>query len=282
MSTPPTSEDSPSSVPSPTGPHRTGADSSGRRLRPANLPVMSRRGLLAALRETAIVVFGVLIALWVNNWNERRTETRLERQYLQRIVEDLTADTAMFGQMLAITQEKAESLGLLGPLLRSNDQIPDTLGFLRAIIRSASLSWAHPPVRRTTFSELENTGDLRLISDPGLRSRITEYYFFAGDEANRIDQRRTGYGALSYRLLPHMSYGMLGGKPEQEAGGVSDVAYLEALTEDDRRRLVQTARDSELSDLVQAEENFTRFAARSQAEVQRRAVALLSDLEARL
>ena len=248
----------------------------------SELPIFSRRGLTAALRETAIVVLGVLIALWVNNWNERRTERRLEREYLSRLTEDLKADTAMFRQMLQAAEDKEEDLRIVGPLLRSRAELPDTVRFLEAIIGSANLSWAAPPVRRTTFQELENTGDFRLISDANLRVLIISYYFFAADEANRVDRRRTGYGALSYQLIPHSGYGMLGIRRVEEAGGMRDAIILEGLSSTERKRLVELARASELGDLVQAEENFARFFSRSQEEVQKRSVALLNQIERRI
>jgi hypothetical protein len=259
-------------------PPSTDADSSS--LPVVDLPILSRRGLKAALRETAIVVLGVLIALWVNNWNGRRTEERLEREYLSRLAEDLHADTAMIRQMLQVAEDKAVGLQIIAPWLRSATELPDTIRFLRAVIGSASLSWAHPPVRRTTFQELENTGDLRLISDARLRALVISYYFFAADEANRVDQRRTGYGRLSYQLVPHRGYGMLGIQRDEEAGGSTDATYLEGLSGSERRRLVDLTRSSGLADLVQAEENFARFFSRSQAEVQKRAIALLNEVEA--
>jgi hypothetical protein len=277
---PPDARMQPGEKPDDSAPQRTEAHSASFPLR--EVPILSRRGLKAALRETAIVVLGVLIALWVNNWNERRTEARLEREYLSRLAEDLHADTAMFRQMLQVAEAKEEDLQIIAPWLRSPTELPDTIRFLRAIIGSASLSWAHPPVRRTTFQELENTGDLRLISDARLRVLIISYYFFAADEANRVDQRRTGYGRLSYQLVPHHGYGRLGLPLDQEPGGSTDATFLESLSSGERKRLVSLARSSGLADLVQAEENFARFSSRSQAEVQKRAIALLHEVEARI
>jgi hypothetical protein len=244
------------------------------------LPTHPGRNWTSALRELAIIVLGVLIALWVNNWNERRTEARLEREYLARIADDLRADTAMFQQMLRSSRSKEVNLRILAPPLRDPaGEIPDTVQFLRAIVGGATLSRSHPLVRSTTFEELENTGYLRMISDPRLRAQITQYYFFAADESRRIEKRGTGFGTLSYRLLPHVGYGKLGEQAGQQ--GKEQSAYLEELSGAERTRLVQRARASELGDLVQAEENFTRFYHRSQTEVQQRAVALLNEIEGR-
>ncbi|HEX8691082.1 MAG TPA: hypothetical protein VF746_01470 [Longimicrobium sp.] len=241
------------------------------------------KGWTSAIRELAIIVTGVLIALWVSNWNARRTDARLEREYVSRLAEDLRSDTSMFRQTLQMADSKLEYLRVLGPPLRTPaTEITDTLRFLIAIARSANLSWSNPPVRSTTFEELETTGYLRLISDPRLRARITDYYFVAANEDSRIEKRRTGYGAVSYQLVPHLTYGMLGMQERPGSRIDEDSEALRALSSAERKGLVERARASRLRDLVQAEENFGRFYGRSRVELQRRAVALLEDIEQEL
>jgi hypothetical protein len=75
---------------------------------------------------------------------------------------------------------------------------------------------------------------------------------------------------------------MLGSKRSEEAGGIRDVIFINGLSSIERKRLVELTRGSELVNLVQAEENFARFYRRSQEEVQKRSVALLSEIERRL
>ena len=51
-----------------------------------------RKYLVYAIGEILLVVLGILIALQVNNWNEARKESDLERQYLEELAENLSAD----------------------------------------------------------------------------------------------------------------------------------------------------------------------------------------------
>ena len=48
-----------------------------------------------ALGEFALVVFGILIALQINNWNEERIEQREITQFAHALVKDLERDLVM-------------------------------------------------------------------------------------------------------------------------------------------------------------------------------------------
>ena len=48
--------------------------------------------LLYAIGEVILVVIGILIALQINNWNERKKERAQEQKYLTEIRKNLEAD----------------------------------------------------------------------------------------------------------------------------------------------------------------------------------------------
>ena len=48
--------------------------------------------LLYAIGEIILVVIGILIALSINNWNEDRKESLIEKNYLRRLLADLEND----------------------------------------------------------------------------------------------------------------------------------------------------------------------------------------------
>ena len=48
--------------------------------------------LLYAIGEIILVVIGILIALSINNWNERRKESDLKNIYSTRLINDLKKD----------------------------------------------------------------------------------------------------------------------------------------------------------------------------------------------
>ena len=55
-----------------------------------------RQYIFYAIGETLLVVFGILIALQVNNWNERRKATLVEEGLLANLLQDLKSDSISF------------------------------------------------------------------------------------------------------------------------------------------------------------------------------------------
>ena len=57
--------------------------------------VKTRRYLSYAVGELVLVVFGILIALQINNWNEGRIEQRQISDYAHALINDLERDLVM-------------------------------------------------------------------------------------------------------------------------------------------------------------------------------------------
>jgi len=55
----------------------------------------TRRYLDYAVGELILVVFGILIAIQINNWNEERLEQRQIADYAHALINDLERDLAM-------------------------------------------------------------------------------------------------------------------------------------------------------------------------------------------
>ena len=58
-----------------------------------------RKYLKFIFGEFILVVFGILIALQLNNWNEERIEQRQITEYAHALVEDLERDIVMANTM---------------------------------------------------------------------------------------------------------------------------------------------------------------------------------------
>ena len=65
-----------------------------------------------ALQFTAILI-GVLVAFSLNSWGDRQQEKRLERFYVQELIDNLAADEAQLGQVIEIQQRKQTTLDTL-------------------------------------------------------------------------------------------------------------------------------------------------------------------------
>ena len=160
------------------------------------------------LVEISIIVIGVLIAPGVDSWNDNRIDQILERQYLERLREDISynADSFLptpeesFDRKLAHLDEVADLA------LRPDDYRLD-LGSLRdSVRRSAQFGWAIPEIRTGIFEELKNTGNLGLIRDLNLRTALNDYDLSLRSRFVRIAARMTDYPRYVSGLLALESF----------------------------------------------------------------------------
>lgn len=143
------------------------------------------------LGEFLIIVVGILVALFVDRWNEARKENELERRYLESLIVDLETDVQRIAGLDTLTLTRvAAATRLLSAIgvdtsqpdgfsttddwRRQANSMADTMALERAVDwtgRVFRLEIASP-----TFDELTSTGNLRVIANPNLRRRLSEYY----------------------------------------------------------------------------------------------------------
>lgn len=197
-----------------------------------------------AIGELMIVTVGVLIALAVNQWNTDRLDRAEEVLIVQRILSDLESDVGNFKEALKILDEKENSLKRIYSVLVVPNTRPQNLpAFLGDVIAGANYGWNQPIARRITFDELLSSGRFRLIRSPELREMIAAYYSLDQDTHSRIEERETGFPAMSYQLVPRGS--------EFELDPTLTMREMEQLT----TRVL----DASVLDHVTAELNFSRF-----------------------
>lgn len=134
-----------------------------------DLPWMAR-----ALGELTVIVVGVLIALWVDNWNQDRLDTAGSEVYLSGLLTDVVADSADLLDR-RITAEK--SLHAADQLIRlyehaslsaEADSIAEWILYTAFIDNFQS--------QDHTYREILGGGGLRLIPDADLRRQTSAYY----------------------------------------------------------------------------------------------------------
>ena len=129
-----------------------------------NLLMENKTGkyLKYAIGEIVLVVFGILIALSINNWNEARKMKLQEKALLNNIIEDLKADSLEFQNSLSHLTKQLEVVDELitEPKNIGTMKSKDDLGYLR---------WS------ITFSPVTKENNLVVISqlfNINLRSSI--------------------------------------------------------------------------------------------------------------
>jgi uncharacterized protein DUF6090 len=133
------------------------------------------RYLKYAIGEIVLVVVGILIALSINNWNEKRKKNEQEKFILEKLQVDLASDiSAISSQIEAISINKYELLfcidALLGKTEPAREELVKNLSSILTIIVFNQ--------NRTTISNIISTGKIEYIQNQTLTDSITAYYSY--------------------------------------------------------------------------------------------------------
>ncbi|MBN3520374.1 hypothetical protein JYB62_10195 [Algoriphagus lutimaris] len=191
-----------------------------------NLLMENKTGkyLKYAVGEILLVMVGILLALQVNNWNEKQKNVKLEVHYLNRLLKDLELDLEDLGTViisntvnLVLAEDALLKLGADTTILRRD--APSEIAHKEAtiidqsVIYSGSIitdysfrleSFGHQLTRllqtrgfdltQTTINDLLSTGKIEVIRNKNLRQKIQSYYAVMqsniGNEEDLINRHR--------------------------------------------------------------------------------------------
>jgi hypothetical protein len=143
----------------------------------------TRQYLSYAIGEIILVVFGILIALQINNWNEERIEQRQITEYAHALVKDLERDLAMVEIITIEINLLLEKIDMLASYVeeRPIDQIKNIdLFYLMREPFYRPYAW-----NRTALEQIKSSGALRQMKNQQLAEKISAYealtYHLEGD-----------------------------------------------------------------------------------------------------
>lgn len=129
----------------------------------------------AVALDFVIVVVGVFIGIQVSNWNDALGDRIRGNAYLQRIAEDLEADLALYSDRFDFWARTSD-YGRTGLAHAARDKAGDLTQWQLLLAYFQASQVAEVFTNRTTYDELTSAGELGLIGDPALRSRLANYY----------------------------------------------------------------------------------------------------------
>lgn len=155
------------------------------------------------LGEFVVIVVGVLMALWVDELREARSNAALEVEYVESFIVDLVADLAQFDESEAWMRRSEAAAATVLALYEGSPPIKGVSDLVAAV---ETAGWQHwPSITRNTIDDLRSTGNLRLIRDPALRRAISSYYTTVENvsipNANMRDRIWAGYDARVMNVL---------------------------------------------------------------------------------
>lgn len=143
----------------------------------------SFRYLRYAIGELILVVFGILIALQINNWNEYRIEQRQITEYAIALIKDLERDLVMAEVIAAEIDLLIDKIDALAVYVKDRpvEQMTNLdLFYLMHKPFYRPYSW-----NRTALDQIKSSGALRQMKNQHLAEMISEYealtYHLDGD-----------------------------------------------------------------------------------------------------
>jgi len=209
--------------------------------------------LIYAIGEVFLIVIGILVALSLSNWNQRRFDNINETKYLLKISEELKSSseylyTFVFDRMT----RKIEGLNLAKEYCENKLVIKDTLGFLNKVSYGAVFSGGISFGSNSVYKELLNTGNFQLIKEDTIKNTLSTLYI-----SQEWSKERSFFFASRYhQFITQLSsfnpkYSKVISKFDQEE-------MIVAFKTEEFRKLV----DSELSYTYKVQQYATRLKAR--------------------
>ena len=126
--------------------------------------------LLYAIGEIILVVIGILIALQINNWNEKRKQTELGYQYLTEMRYEVQADVSMINVYISRLKKSIENHKAA---LNTKDINTLPLDSLYMLVIPENLDFK---VSELTHNKMNYLGISKLSNNDHLNTMITNYY----------------------------------------------------------------------------------------------------------
>ena len=121
-----------------------------------------------AIGEIALVVIGILIALQINNWNEKRKQRTKEQYYLNSIITSIDLSQEELNRVIndaKLIYTSADTLFLL----LAHEQFEQLNGFALDTLLNNSGDYSLISLNDGGIKEILNTGTLNVIQDEKIR-----------------------------------------------------------------------------------------------------------------
>ena len=138
------------------------------------LPGKVRTYLAYGIGEIALIMIGILLAVQVSEWNDRRREATLAQDYILRLILDFEGEFPAFENstdFLTMRRDFAEFLLQVAEDPKLAQERP--VEFMVAVNQAGRLNTV--PLNTDTIDELRSTGNLGLL-DTELKFEIFQYY----------------------------------------------------------------------------------------------------------
>ena len=164
-----------------------------------------------AIGEIILVVIGILVALQINNWNERTKQRIEEVRLMEKVSIDLVSDINQLEVHISEATHRQTIVDSVYAILYK-DPNSDPMKFLQDNFYAISTE-NHFEVNSGTFDESQSAGSLKFIQNDSLRAQIFNYYRVSKrnyDDENTVQSiYRDIYPILFKKLMASKEYVLL-------------------------------------------------------------------------
>lgn len=134
----------------------------------------AQKYLLYALGEILLVMIGILLALQVNNWNEKRKDQKRLTNHFLELKSELQNDSLNLENIIKQIRVRHDQTLQLSQFINTNSSNVDTSALLKGLI--AAEAYGFFSTSQATYSNLIGSGDIQLIKNSTLKNLLGIYY----------------------------------------------------------------------------------------------------------
>lgn len=164
------------------------------------------RYLIYGVGEIVLIVIGILIALTINNWNQRRIASEKEEFYLKGLQTEFERSMIKLENLIEVNRLNYEESIKIAGFINEGSGFPPEEELSELLFRSFSFEISYNP-NNSLLNELINSGNLGVISSEELRKALTSWESYIQSihrqEASLREQRelvvdlfRTEHGSI--------------------------------------------------------------------------------------
>ena len=154
--------------------------------------------LIYAIGEVVLVVFGILIAFQIDNWNESKKTESEELRYLERLKTDLIQDSLYFNQRIEKSRKSiennSEAIKIAYQSQRNSKDFQDLLNLY-------AFNAEYLTIQDNSFVEMTSAGKLNILKNEQLKIEIVRYYKLSNAAEKHIKE----YNDYSVTLLTYLN-----------------------------------------------------------------------------
>ena len=144
--------------------------------------------------ELLVVVVGLMMAFQLDRWWEAIGEKKLEGVYIQRLIGDIESDIPELENAIQLAYMRKDYTELLMAVVEDPEIAAQQPTSFLVALDQASFTYS-PVLRKATFDDLRSTGNMRLIRDQDIKTRLHDYY--------RFDESQLQYRPLQFSVEFH-------------------------------------------------------------------------------